>query len=144
METVVENSGKIPLKVNKPAKKRVAPVLVAENQVGISKKTKYVSKFMQNPVPVKKHFKYFCIDTPLDLPEIEVFCTNLVNAGYSTDMVTSFRFEKVSRRQRNMDGTYSFFPRFHTEIRVRVTDDFDIQGFANSFFSDSHVEEFVV
>lgn len=135
----VESSGKIPVKVNKNNKRKITPINLTEEEC---KKTKYVSKFLYNAAPAKKHYKYFCIDTPMDLSDIDNFVSKLEGSNYPKNIITSFKYEKISTKRRSSEGFEEFFPRFHTEVRIRVPDDFDPYLFAASFFPDFHVEEF--
>ena len=134
----VESSGKISVKINKVQKRKITPINLGEEP----KKTKYVSKFLVDEAPVRQHYRYFCIDTPMDLPDIDDFVVKLAASSFPKDIITSYRFEKISTKKRVPGGYEEFFPRFHTEVRIKVTDDFDPQLFARSFFNDFHVEEF--
>lgn len=128
--TLTEFSGK----VNKTTKKKVKPELV-EN-----KKPRYVSEFMKRDTLQKKKYVYYVIDTHLELNEIDAAVARIEAMGFSKDMITSFRYEKVSSKTWQPDGSYAFVPRWHTEIRVKTDPGFDIADFALKCFEKSHVE----
>lgn len=121
-------------KVNKNTKKKMKPEPVE------AKKPRYVSEFMKRDTPEKKKYVYYVIDTHLELNEIDAAVARIEAMGFSKEMITSFRYEKVSRKTWQPDGSYAFVPRWHTEIRVRTEPGFDIADFALKCFDKSHVE----
>ena len=128
--SMVENSGK----VMKKNQKKIKPELINE------RKPYYFSEFLKRDVPAKKKWVYYCIDTALELNEIDDAVAGWEALGYSKDMITSFRYEKISKKTWQEDGTVAFVPKWHTEIRIRVEPGFDVALFASKCFEKSHIE----
>ena len=103
-----------------------------------AKKPYYHSKFMSRSSN-QKTFSYYFIDTPLNITEIDTFFKSLYEAGYPLSMVTSYKFEQTGKREYKPDGTSDMVPKFHTEFRVKCEPEFDIQGFALKFFTESEI-----
>lgn len=96
------------------------------------KKAPKVSRFMKSDSNNTRIMKYYSIDTPFDMKETDDFLTAFMAEGFEASMITSIRFEQINRHK-FLNGNFVFIPSHHTEVRVRVAEDFNIDAFAKHF-----------